>query len=492
MTQPLSDPLLRKHGFTKIQFIGLIVGLCGFILPYAVHFESLSPAGHRMLSIFFLAITFWLTEVVPMFATAVLIIMLEILLLSNKAIFGIPPSAVLDASGQSVAFKPVAYSTFLSALADPVIILFLGGFFLADGATKYGLDRSLARVMLRPFGSKPSMIMMGFMLITALFSMFMSNTATTATFMAVVLPVVASLPVNDRFRSALVLCIPVAANLGGIGTPIGTPPNAIALGALAKSTPDGNSPIGFMHWMLGAVPFMLVFLTIAYFTLLHLFKTETKHIEVKMEGKFDTSWKAITFYATFALTVILWMTEALHGLNSNVIGFVPVVILSCTRVMGVGDLKNIEWHVLWLVAGGISLGVGIGATGMGEWFVGLFDWSTMTPFMLVAMLTLSALICGTFISHSATTNLLVPIALSLTASGVVSLSSTAAAVFVALGASLAMMLPISTPPNAIAYASGQVNTRDMAVVGMVIGLASWAVFILAGPWFWKLVGIIPS
>ena len=319
----------RKRVISTAQKIGLVVGIIGFLIPWFVEFQNLSPAGHRMLSIFFLAITFWLAEVVPMFATAVLIILLEILLLSNKS-----PFPVHDLSETLAMFSAVPYNKFFASLADPVIMLFMGGFFLADGATKYHLDKALARVMLKPFGTKPSMVMLGFMLITALFSMFMSNTATTATMMAVVLPVVAVMPMGDRFRRALVLCIPVAANIGGIGTPIGTPPNAIALGALAKASPTGCSPIGFLQWMTGAVPFMLVFLAIGYLLLLAFFKPSISHIEVKMEGKFDTGWKAIVFYVTFGMTVLLWMTESLHGLNSNVIGFIPIVVLSCTRVMG--------------------------------------------------------------------------------------------------------------------------------------------------------------
>ena len=473
----------RPRVISTVQWIGLIIGIIVFLIPFFIEFQNLSPAGHRMLSIFFLAIVFWLAEVVPMFATAVLIILLEILFLSNKGIF-IPHC-------NPAVFTPVPYKKLLAALADPVIILFMGGFFLADGATKYRMDRNLARVMLKPFGTRPSMIILGFMLITAIFSMFMSNTATTATFMAVMLPVMAGLPKGDRLRIALPLCIPIAANIGGIGTPIGTPPNAIALGALAKASPDGNAPIAFIQWMTGAVPLMLIFLTVAFIVLNLLFKSDTKHIKIELDGSFDKSPQAFIFYATFAGTVILWMTEALHGINSNIVGFIPIVVLSCTRVMGISDLKNLEWHVLWLVAGGISLGIGIGATGMGEWFVGLFDWTHMTPFVLVSMLTLASLICSTFISNSATTNLLVPIALSLTISEAVPLSPVAAAVFIAVGSSMAMALPISTPPNAIAYACGEISARNMAITGSIIGGICWLIFILIGPSLWEYLGILP-
>lgn len=472
-------PLSRKPLLAPAQWVGLIVGITGYLVPSFVSFDGLSPAGHRMLSIFFMAVVFWLTEAVPMWANGVLIILLEVLTLSDKMVLGVPEG-----------FKPIPYASVFQSLADPVIILFLGGFFLADTATKYQLDKNLARIMLKPLGSNPKLILLGFLLISAVFSMFMSNTATTATFMAVVLPVIALLPADDRLRAALALAIPIGANIGGIGTPIGTPPNAIALGALAKASPDGQAPITFIQWMKGAVPFMLLFLTIAYMMLLVLFRSDTKTVKVQMSGSFDRSPKAIVFYITFAGTVVLWMTESLHGMNSNVVGFIPVVVLSCFRIFSVADLQSLEWHVLWLVAGGIALGTGIGGTGMGQWFVGLFPWENMAPAVLVAIMTLASLIVGTFISHSATTNLLVPIAIVL-AKSLPGIDPVSAAVFVAIGSSLAMALPISTPPNAIAFATGEVKVKDMAVVGAILGIVCWSIFAATGPWFWKLLGILP-
>ncbi|MCM2324260.1 MAG: DASS family sodium-coupled anion symporter [Oligoflexia bacterium] len=459
--------------------IGIFLAALAFLVPWFFQIEGLTPAGHRMLGIFLMAIILWISEAVPMHATASLIIFLMVMLLGKEA-----PSFAVAGLGD---FKLLAAKEVFATLADPVIILFLGGFFLADGATKFQLDKSLSRVVLKPFGVRPRMVLMGMMLITAVFSMFMSNTATTATMMAVVLPVIAQFGAGDRMRAAFALAIPVAANIGGIGTPIGTPPNAIALGALSASL--GKSPITFMQWMMGAVPFMLVFLAFAWGLLVWLFPTKQKEMRLEMTAKFDLSRDAVIFYLTFAVTVLLWMTESLHGVSSNVVGFLPVVILLCTKVFSVKDLQSLDWHVLWLVAGGIALGLGIQKTQMGEWFVQLFPWSEMSPFLLVAVLTGAALTVGTFISHSATTNLLVPLAITM-AKGIPTLSQVEAAVFVAIGSSLAMSLPISTPPNAIAFATGEVKTRDMAIVGSIFGIVSWVLFVTFGPWFWRLLGIL--
>ncbi len=480
-------PSNRRFPLTWPQLIGLVLALAGFALPFIVQFENLSPAGHRMFAIFILAILLWISEAVPMHATAVLIILLEILMLSKQApgpmISGLDPAGLMN------------YKDIFASLADPVIILFLGGFFLADTATKFNLDRNLAGMVLKPFGSRPSMVLMGLMLVTALFSMFMSNTATTATMMAVALPVLARFPAGDRMRTAIALSIPIAANIGGIGTPIGTPPNAIALGALSSAKAADPSLTyaipTFFQWMVGAIPFMLVFLFICWVLLILLFPTKHDHIELDLSAKFDKSRPAIIFYITFAVTVLLWLTESLHGFNSNIVGFVPVVVLLCTRVFTVKDLQALDWHVLWLVAGGIALGLGIGKTGMDRWFISLFPWESMNAKVIVAVLAFAALAMGTFISHSATANLLVPIGIALAKSPEVAISPIAAAIWIAIGSSLAMALPISTPPNAIAFSTGEVRVKDMAIIGTLIGIITWALFVTLGPWFWELVGILP-
>lgn len=460
---------------TLTQRIGLVAAAVAFCVPWFVTFENLTPEGHRVLSIFLLAVVLWVTEAIPLHATATIIILSQILLISDKALIPV-----------SEDFSAPKYSVFYAALAHPVLMLFLGGFFLADGAAKYRLDRNLARILLRPFGTSPKMILLGLMLITAMFSMFMSNTATTATMMAVVIPVLAALPPGDRMRAGLALCIPVAANVGGIGTPVGTPPNAIALGALA----DAGIVISFVQWMIMAMPFMLITLAFSWVTLALLFRTQTQRLELVIDAEFDRSPAAMIFYGTFAATILLWMTEPWHGISSNIVGFLPVVVLLSTRVFSTKDMQTLQWHVLWLVAGGIALGVGVAQSGLDSWLIGLVRWESLSAGMVSAMLCLVALLVGTVISHSATANLLVPIGMSLALSPAVSVSPVMAGVFIAIGSSLAMALPITTPPNAIAYATGAVKTRDMAISGILIGAFGWALFVYVAPPVWSLLGVL--
>ncbi len=218
----------------------------------AIPIDDLTLIQHRLLAIFLLAALLWVLEPVPVFATSILIIALELIMISDKGLHLFRnPSAGHDLG------ELIAYTDIFSAFSSPIIILFMGGFALAIAASKYELDNNLARVLLKPFGTQPKFIMLGLMLITAVFSMFMSNTATTVMMLALLGPIVASAPKGDLGIKALVLCIPIAANTGGIATPIGTPPNAIALQYLT-----GENSIDFLSWMMMGLPFVLVQLTL--------------------------------------------------------------------------------------------------------------------------------------------------------------------------------------------------------------------------------------
>lgn len=149
-----------------------------------------------------------------------------------------------------------------------------------------------------------------------------------------------------------------------------------------------------------------------------------------------------------------------------------------------------QWSVLWLVAGGIALGDGVGKTGLDTWMIGLIDWQDMAPGMIAGALCLVALLFSTIISNSATANLLVPIGISLATSPEIAISPVASAIFIAIGSSLAMALPISTPPNAIAYSTGQVQTKQMALVGGIIGVVGVLIFVFIAPVAWNMLGLL--
>jgi solute carrier family 13 (sodium-dependent dicarboxylate transporter), member 2/3/5 len=455
---------------TTLQRTGLVVGLVAFLVPLLVDIPGLEPGGQRMLAIFLLAIVLWVTEAIPLVATAVLVILLQVLMISDQALVEVPGEVLVAAD-------------YFAALADPVIVLFLGGFLIADGAAKFDLDRNLAAVLLRPFAGNARRSVLGLMAITALLSMFVSNTATTATMFAVIIPILAALP-PGKARTGLALSIPVAANVGGIGTPVGSPPNAIALGAL-EARGEG---VSFLGWMLLAVPLMVVVLLFAWWFLTRRYIASDTPMELDLSASFDRSPAARVFYVVAGTTVLLWLTEPLHGISSSTVGFVPVVALLATQVMGGDDLKALQWPVLWLVAGGISLGAGIGATGLDDWLIGLVAWDRLPLTLLIVLLVAVGLGLSTVISNSATANLLVPLALSLSTG--LPIDATAIGVIVALACALAMALPISTPPNAVAYATGEVPTSAMATSGLVIGGFGALLLALVMPTLWDTLGLL--
>lgn len=454
----------------------LIKLLVSFGLPLAVLFmpidwipiDDLTLIQHRLLAIFLLAALLWVLEPVPVFATSILIIALELVMISNKGLhwFRTPPphhdlGVLLD------------YTDIFSAFSSPIIILFMGGFALAIAASKYELDNNLARVLLKPFGKQPKFIMLGLMLITAVFSMFMSNTATTVMMLALLGPIVASAPKGDLGIKALVLCIPIAANTGGIATPIGTPPNAIALQYLT-----GDNSITFLSWMMMGLPFVIIQLTIAWFLLQKLFPSTSNEMQLKLDGQFQRNWRAITVYCTFAITILLWMTTQLHGMNTYVVSIIPLAVFTLTGIMGKAELKLINWDVLWLVAGGIAIGIGLDKTGLAEALAHAIDYETLSPVAVVITLSMVCWLMANFMSNTATANLLMPIAAAIGAS-MESLAAIgglqALLVVVAFSASLGMILPVSTPPNSLAYSTGLIESKDMAKTGVIIGLIGLAI-----------------
>ncbi len=444
--------------------IALLLPLLLLLIPTSLlPIDGLTTVQHRLIAIFVLAVLFWILEPVPLFATSVLIIVLELVMVSDKSFILFRGTAGDRGFGTVLNYKEV-----LGTFASPVIMLFLGGFFLAMAATRYRLDINLARVFLKPFGKSPRIVMLGLMIITAVFSMFMSNTATTALMLAILTPVLGTFKPGDRGRIAFVLAIPFAANIGGMGTPIGTPPNAVAMKYLT-----GGNAIGFGTWMMFAVPYVVVMLLFAWWLLCRLYRPQSDTINLDITSTFATGWKASTVYITFAATILLWLTDAFHGMNSYVVAMIPVAVFSLTGIISAKDLKGISWDVLWLLAGGIALGVGLDRTGLSKNVISSISFDMLTPWIIVVVSTIITLTISNLMSNTAAANLVLPIvaALGTSVGGLASLGGSRMIILaVTFSASLAMVLPISTPPNALAYASGEIETRHMSKPGLILGI----------------------
>ena len=420
----------------------------------------------RVIAIFVFTALMWILEVIPTWTTSVVAIVSILLTTSNK---GLGFLITKEGVGALTNYKDV-----MAAFADPVIMLFLGGFVLAFAATKVGLDVQLAKLMLKPFGTNPKFVLLGVLLVIGVFSMFMSNTATAAMMLTFLTPVLATLPKDGGGRISLALAIPIAANIGGMGTPIGTPPNAIALGALEEA----GYVVTFAGWMLRMVPYVIVMLLIAWVLLQKLYPFKAKKIELKIEGQEvkATPFQKYVVWVTFALTIFLWVFEGLFKINSNIVAMIPFAVFSATGILKARHLEHINWAVLWMVAGGFALGTALNQTDLASTLIKTIPFASWNA--LVVMLV-GGFICyflSNFISNSASANLVVPILIivgkamagneTFDALGGVP----AMIIGVAICASLAMCLPVSTPPNALAHSTGMITTKQMAVVGIIMGV----------------------
>jgi sodium-dependent dicarboxylate transporter 2/3/5 len=299
---------------------------------------------------------------------------------------------------------------------------------------------------------------------SAFLSMWISNTATTALMMAVALPVVATLPGHEPFRKSLVLGIPFASNIGGIGTPIGSPPNAIAIGFLEQA----GREMSFLGWMVVGVPIVVVLIFVCWMILRLIFRPKIESVDLDVSGEEGSLDRRSAFIiAVFALVVALWLTSSLHGIPSSIVALIPFVIFFGLRLLDDDDLRELGWGILFIVGGGMSLGVAMRESGLSAWIVSRIDFASMGTLGVLFLFAAVAALMTTFISNSATANLLLPIVVGITA-----VSPTSSALVVAIVSSAAMILPVSTPPNAIAYGSGQIDVKDMAGAGSVVTVVS--------------------
>ena len=469
----------------------LLVFLVIWLLPStAFGIPDLTILQQRMIAIFVFAAMMWILEVVPAWVTSVLIFMIMLFSVSDSSLaflvnpdnFPAPERALDEATGQVTGVAGlISYKSIMACFADPTIILFLGGFILALVASKSGVDVTLARIMLKPFGTNSNVVLLGFMLVTAIFSMFVSNTATAAMMLTFLAPVLKSLPSTEKGCAALALAIPIGSNIGGIATPIGTPPNGIALGYINKAISEGGLGynVGFLDWMVVMFPLMIVILFISWALLRFSFKFTSKKIELKIEGGAEKGWHTNVIYIILILTILLWCFGKPLGLNVYVVAFFPFAAFATLGFINHKDLQQIDWAILWMVAGGFALGLGMDKTGLADALIKAIPFNTWPVFLVLIGGGFICWVLSTFISNSAAAALMVPILVAVGKGmeshfqglgGLISL-----VIGVALSASFAMALPISTPPNAIAYSTGLIKSSQMAKIGLIIGVVSMTI-----------------
>ncbi len=445
------------------KFIYFLVGIIlSFGLTYLIATPELSKDQIYVLFLLFLSISLWVTEAVPPFTVGLLI-------------FGFLVFA-LGGYYQHMGENGAKYiQKYVQTWSNSVIWLMLGGFFLAEGMQKVGLDKMLFKMAISKFGTKPRYVLLGIMLVTAIFSMIMSNTATTAMMIAAIMPFLNTLDRKAPFAKAMLIGIPASASLGGMGTIIGSPPNAIAVDALAHN----GITFGFLEWMLVGFPIAIIMVLIMWLFLIKRYVPKVSTIDLSFLDNFDTSGNSTIFImkrrfvsVILLLTLILWLTGRIHHIPASAVSFLPIMSLTMLRIISGEDVRKLPWDTLMLVAGGLSLGLAIKETGLAQYYVSMIQNYDLNFYALVVVFSFLTIILSNFMSNTATATILIPIAIILASQNPIILP-----LVIGFSASAALFLPISTPPNAIAFSTGKIDQKDFRYGGIIAGLIGPVVII---------------
>lgn len=453
------------------QIVFVIIAIV-LLIVYASTGNLEEKPRHAFL-ILFMAAAFWITEIIPFAATSFLIAF-------SQPLLGIQP-----------------FSEALRPFFDSTVVLLLGGFLLAIALEKNKLDEWLAHIIVRRLGSNPKTIVLGLMLTTAFLSMWISNTASTALMIAIALKVTTSIKDEKKnFSKVVVLAIAYSATVGGIASLIGTPPNALAAGFLEGMI---GYQIGFLEWFMYGLPISLIGTIVIWILLLIIFPVRVRESKLEKEEKLESLGKKQKLtLVVFLFAVAMWLTGRVpdplvvltgwsgHGLSPSMVAVLVSLILFLTGLLDEHDLPKVSWNTLLLFGGGLSLGVGLEASGLTGIFANhLLEFAVLSPeSTTLLILGFSALILSVVASNTASASIFIPIA--ITVSLETGTNPVIFAVLVAVCSSLDFMLPIGTPPNAIAHSTGRVKIREMIKAGILLDIIGCLITVVLAMVLWPI------
>ncbi|WP_170006454.1 SLC13 family permease [Bacillus fonticola] len=486
-TQPNPEPNKRK--LSTRQLTGLWLGPVLFLaILLFLRPEDLSPEAVGVLASTAWIATWWITEAIPIPATSLLPIVLFPL-----------TGAMTDGV--------------TSAYGDPNIFLFMGGFVIAIAMEKWNLHKRIALNIILVVGTSTSRLVLGFMVATGFLSLWISNTATAMMMMPIALAVIAhvssSLKVEGtqtNFGKALMLAVAYSASIGGLGTLIGTPPNAILASTVNELY---GIEISFATWMLFGVPIAVILLAFTWFYLVRVaFPLKIKELpggkgvildQRKQLGAMSYEEKWVMF--VFVAAAFSWITRSfflnnfLPTLNDTIIAITFAVLLFLLpsraaadgRIVNWDDAKKLPWGILLLFGGGLAIAAGFRDTGLAVWIGDQLTGLAAVPFIfIIAAVTFLVLFLTEITSNTATGTMMMPIMASLALA--IDVHPYTLMVAAGVAASCAFMLPVATPPNAIVFGSGYIEIQDMVKAGFWINIVSALVitvmvyFLLGAVW----------
>jgi sodium-dependent dicarboxylate transporter 2/3/5 len=456
--------------------IGLFLGPALFFITLATPID-MPVSAHRCLAGALWIAIWWITEAIPIAATSMLPLIL------------IPMLGIGSAA------------TAAAPYANKNVILFMGGFMIAEALIKWNLHRRLSLMIVNAIGVSPKRIILGFMVAAAVLSMWISNTATTMAIMPIGLAVTylvideikrqhLDIPTSRgkfNFGIAMMLGIAFGATMGGLGTPIGTPPNIVFIGTLEELHPELS--ISFARWIMFGLPIVAIFIPTGWFILTRVFTPRFKKIpggkelirsEIRKLGSWSKGEKSAI--SIFIFTAVMWITRpfVINPYISKLIDDSTIAILGAVLLFVVpiswekgeftidwGWAVKIPWGILLLFGGGLSLAKAIDVSGLAVWLgERLVVFGTLSPLLIVFIIAIFTAFLSEITSNTATTATMMPIMTALAIA--ISVSPIVPMLAAALSASFVYLLPVGTPPNAVVYGSGYIRVIDMIRGGIWI------------------------
>jgi len=449
----------KPHGRPLPKPVRLIICfLTAIALAWLLFEPSFTLAQGFVLFLVFFSVGLWITEAVPAFAVGLMII--------ASLVFALAYDGNLQADRKEV-------KVYTDTFSSSVIWLLLGGYFLASAITKTGLDSSIIQASVKVFGSSPRRMLVGMMMLTMVVSMFLSNTTTTAMVMAALMPMIHHYGKTSSVSKAMVLGVPVAATIGGMGMMIGCPSNIMTYDAITAA----GATVGFVEWMIYGMPVMIGLTLLTAWILMKKLVKDAGEIQQfspaptgRREG--NRSQRAIVLIVLFA-TIIAWVTSPLHGLSAAAVSAFPLVILPMAGILGKEDVRAMSWDSLLLIAGSLALGEGLNHSGLLQVYADRVAGLPISQFTIIFGFAYVAMLLSNVMGATATCSILLPAGISIVSQNVVGIS-----MIIGLCACVAILLPVSSPPNAIAFNTGSIQQKDFLIAGKIVALIGPALIVL--------------
>ena len=442
------------------KYLPVLLGPLAFFIINNLEFEGLSPQGQAVLATTCWIAIWWITEAVELEATALL------------------PLIVFPLSG-GLNLTSVAES-----YGNPFIFLFMGGFILGLAIQKWDLHKRIALKVIAFVGTNQKKVILGFMISTAFLSMWISNTATSIMMLPIGFSVMAQFDDSGTFGRNLMLGIGYSASIGGMATLIGTPPNIVFAGVI-KETFDIE--LFFMQWMMFALPFVVLFLFIAWYYLANFcgkLSASDKQKEIKLEKLPKISVQEKRVLMVFITVAFMWITRSflivkiLPGIDDTQIAILGAIVLFLIpsgkkdqKLMDWETAKKLPWGILLIFGAGLAIAEGFSTTDLASWLGEQLLQLKAVPTLIILLLVIASVNFLTEItSNIATASMILPILAAMAVS--INMSPLTLMVAAILASSCAFMLPVATPPNAVVFSSGRIRMGEMVKTGFVLNIIS--------------------